>query len=338
MPQARLKYWPVDLGRRSGYRVPSWEIESGRPGPCLLVTAAMHGIEVQGCEVIRRFRPLAEKELVAGRLVLVPFTTPPAFRKGRPHIVSTYRRPKGSPDRSDNLAYRFPGDPAGNEADRAAHSLASGLFARATHHVDLHCYNHFTAPAVLAGEDRDVLAFARAAALPFIIARPGVSRRQLVPRRGRPNCPDTWFNGTGRLAIAIEFSGQYQVTDGQVSLGLRALANCSKYLGLFRGKLEGTAEPVSVRDGVTGDVEARAPAGGLFVADDWSPGDFVRKGDRLGVIFDDETLRTWEVRAPAAGRLYRFGRIGKKGDIDPADTNPRAKRGETLAVIFSPGG
>lgn len=344
MPRASLEKLPVSIRGREKFQVAWWNIDSGRPGPCLLVTAAMHGNEVQGSEAVRLFRLLAEEHLVAGRLVLVPFTGRLALRNRRPHIVSTYEHPKGvpvrddrlgvtRPDPLDNIVLAFPGDPEGNEAQQMAHALMEGIFRAATHNIDLHCYQYFTAAAAYINEDPAVLEFARAGAPPFISVGQRPGRNTPRPADDRPTTLDTWFNGNGRLAFAVELSGQYMVTGRQARLGLRILRNCASWLGMLDCGSEGDGEPVTIFRGREGMVEVTAPVAGLFVHEGTEPGDFVRRGDRLGLLFDDGELETREITAPAYGRLYAFGRHGAKCDVDLADTHPYADAGDTLALI-----
>ena len=86
---ATVKVRSVTANLRDGkLRIPYWDVDTGRGGPCLLVTAALHGNEVQGAEVIRRFRDIAVRDLASGRVLLVPFANLSAVRKRRPHITS----------------------------------------------------------------------------------------------------------------------------------------------------------------------------------------------------------------------------------------------------------
>ena len=67
--------------------IPYWRIDSGVPGPTLLIMASQHGHEVQGAEVIRRPLP-ALKGSSAGCVLMVPFANLLALQNRRPHANS----------------------------------------------------------------------------------------------------------------------------------------------------------------------------------------------------------------------------------------------------------
>ena len=66
--------------------IPAWVLDSGKPGPVLLLVAAQHGNEVQGVEAMRRFVAMAEEKMSCGKVFAVPFANPPALVTRRPHI------------------------------------------------------------------------------------------------------------------------------------------------------------------------------------------------------------------------------------------------------------
>lgn len=94
MPDVKVRRVTAPL-KNGRLKIPYWDIDSGVQGPCLLISAALHGNEVQGVEVIRRFRDLAATGLVRGRVLLLPFGNLPAVRNRRPHITSGPETPYG---------------------------------------------------------------------------------------------------------------------------------------------------------------------------------------------------------------------------------------------------
>ena len=83
----------VDLCRGKKVTIPAWGVDSGKPGPCLLLTAAQHGNEVQGAETIRRFVDEARTKLVCGKVFAVPMVNIPAVHERRPHIRMKPQQP-----------------------------------------------------------------------------------------------------------------------------------------------------------------------------------------------------------------------------------------------------
>ena len=345
MVRAKVRYLPVKIKNRPEYRMAYWDIDSGREGPCLLVTAALHGNEVQGSEAIRRFCPMAEKKILKGRILLVPFANPLALWNRRPHIVSTLAEPFGKEEK-DNINRTWPGDPDGNESEQVAHIFFNDFFKKVapTYYIDLHCYNRFTLACSLADEKHpESIEFAEAAAFPI---RRLFSWDQVKGKEEKKGLSSTnhkkfslpqWIRDNGGTAFAVEFSGQYEITEKEVQRGVRMLCNCAKYTGIFRGRLEGMNDkPMIYREGrETRMVAVKAPVAGLFAENGFSNGDFVRKGDLLGTLFDDKTLKTIKIKAPMEGYLYLYGSTRKRCDVDLAAMHPYSDKDGILASIIS---
>ncbi len=342
MAKAKTKKIHVTLKNGTSFDISYWDIDSGKEGPCLLITAAFHGNEVQGSEVMRRFTPIAEKSIVKGRMILIPFANPMALWNRRPHIISTLAHPKGKEvwdnerkimrfDLRDNINCTWPGNPDGNEAEQITNVLYNTVVKEATHLIDMHCWQHFVVTAALSSNDEKFIDFARASALPAIYISKLKPETSGIPK---PPCTlGMLFEATGRLAFDMEFSGQYVIYEKEVVRGVRMLKNCSKYLGMFRGKPEGLDETVIFKDKNAKEVTVTAPENGLFVENGLSNGDYVKKGSLLGIIFSDRTLKTVNIKAPIDGYLYSYGHNRRLCDVDLADTHPYADKGDTLAII-----
>ena len=329
MPDTVVRQVVAYLPSYGEVSIPYWEIASGREGPVLLVTAAQHGCEVQGPEVVRRMAAIAGEDLHSGVLLAVPFCNRPALRKPRHHLNSGPAPPSAQDDRQNNNS-TWPGAPAGNDTERLCHALCRELVERATHVMDVHCWSRFTAAACLPRKDRpESMALARVSALPFALPRVIPADPNGPPR----NCNlGTYFNNTGRVGLSLELSGQYCVVEKQVLLGLRCLLNAGRLLGMLPGDPEGLDEgPVWLDERV--QVQVNAPSAGLFVEADLSAGDDVREGQLLGHLFSDAGLSVTPVLAPATGRLYEFGCHRRHCDVALPDMHPYASAGDRLATL-----
>lgn len=342
MTKAKKKYVPVTLKNGTAFKIAYWDIDSGKSGPVLLITAAFHGNEVQGSEVMRRFCPMAEKKIVKGRMILMPFANPLAVWNRRPHIISTLAQPKGREiwdkerkisrlDLRDNINCTWPGNPEGTEAEQITHVLFNKIVKQATHCIDMHCWERFFITAGLSSNDEKIIDFVRVSALPAIYVNKIKPEKTGIPK---PPCTlSTLFEATGRLGFDMEFSGQYVIVEKEVQRGVRMLTNCSKYLGMFKGTPEGLEETVIFKDKHAKEFTVTAPENGLFVENGLANGDFVKKGSLLGVLFSDRTLKTIEIKAPSDGYLYSYGHHRKLSDVDLAAMHPYADKGDTLAII-----
>ncbi len=102
-------------------------IHGRKPGPVLFVSAAIHGDEVIGVEIVRRVLKAGALKGLAGTLLAVP-------------IVNTYgflNHSRYLPDRRD-LNRSFPGLAEGSMASRLAHIFMTEVVARSDVGIDLH--------------------------------------------------------------------------------------------------------------------------------------------------------------------------------------------------------
>lgn len=96
-------------------------------GPVLLVSAALHGDEINGVEIIRRLLALPTLRRIRGTLIAVPVV----------NVMGFINQSRYLPDRRD-LNRCFPGSHSGSLAARLADVFVGELFSKATHGIDLH--------------------------------------------------------------------------------------------------------------------------------------------------------------------------------------------------------
>ena len=335
MNALKIKYIPAAESDGLEYKIPYCEIDSGGSGPVVLITAALHGTELNGTEIIRRFIPIVRRRLMRGRCLLLPFANLRAIQKHQPHINYEIGRSYAR-DRANNINGTWPGSPSGTSAQRASFAIKKALVDQATHNIDLHSWNHTWATGVLARTGYDPsLQLAKASGIRF------ASHSEWMPeRKRRPVTPCTltsYFNDTGRAAICIEFSGQNIISPTEVRIGLRAARNCLKLLKMLPGKPErGDVPQVWTNDARS--TEVVASCSGVFLRSGVRLAAPVKKGELLGRIYASETLATLAVRAPTAGYLQRIGCLRvdshNRGDHHAA-THPYAAKGETIARILT---
>lgn len=102
-------------------------VHGKRPGPVLLLTAAIHGDEYNGTEIIRRILTHPKLSRLAGTLLAVPIVNRPGF----------ITRSRYMPDRRD-LNRLFPGSATGSLGARLARLLIDEVVSRADLVIDLH--------------------------------------------------------------------------------------------------------------------------------------------------------------------------------------------------------
>ena len=141
--------------------MPVQVLHGRQPGPQLFVSAAIHGDEINGVEVIRRLLRLPILERLRGTLVAIPIVNVHGFLD----------RSRYLPDRRD-LNRSFPGSEQGSLASRIAHLFMSEIVARCQYGVDLHtgAIHRTNLPQIRANlDDEQTLHLAQAFAAPVLI-------------------------------------------------------------------------------------------------------------------------------------------------------------------------
>lgn len=107
--------------------MPVQVIRGKKPGPCLFLSAAIHGDEINGVEIIRRILNQRALKRIAGTLIAVPVV----------NIFGFINQSRYLPDRRD-LNRSFPGSESGSLASRVANRFLNDVISQCTHGIDLH--------------------------------------------------------------------------------------------------------------------------------------------------------------------------------------------------------
>lgn len=265
----------------SGVEIPFGLIEGARPGPCLLVTAGVHGSEF--CSIEAALRLLRTRpEDISGTLLVLPVLNMRGFRERAIYVM---------PEDGRNLNRMFPGRPDGSVSERLADWLVTRVFPQVDAYLDLH------------GGDLDE------ALAPFSLFPAGsVAARALAVAFGLPVAVSAGGEGytinaahrVGVPGIIAEVSGNGlwdEAGVGQLSTGI---ARVMRHLGMQ----EGVVEPLPVR-AMTMWVPT-APADGLWYSAR-QVAETVAAGDILGEIRDLFGAVLAMVRSETSGIvLYRL--------------------------------
>jgi len=111
----------------SSVNMPVHVVHGRRPGPVLLVSAAIHGDEINGVEIIRRLLVNKSIDSIKGTLIAIPVV----------NVYGFVSKSRYLPDRRD-LNRSFPGSENGSMASRLANVLMTQILPHTTHIIDLH--------------------------------------------------------------------------------------------------------------------------------------------------------------------------------------------------------
>lgn len=115
------------LSNHTPVTLPVHVLHGPRPGPTVFISAAIHGDELNGVEIIRRVLKTLQPSQIAGTLLAIP-------------VVNAYGfigRSRYLPDRRD-LNRSFPGSATGSLASRLAYIFLNEVVRRCQIGVDLH--------------------------------------------------------------------------------------------------------------------------------------------------------------------------------------------------------
>lgn len=257
-------------------------IVNGRlPGPRLFVSAAIHGDEINGTEIVRRLLRMPVLRRLRGSLIAIPVVNVYGFVSQQRYL----------PDRRD-LNRSFPGSTKGSLASRLAHTFLTNLVEGSTHGIDLHTgsLHRTNLPQIRARLDSsEVEGMARAFGAPVILnstLRPGSLRKEAHDR--------------GIPMIVYEAGEALRFDEGSIRAGIKGVLSVMRLIGMLPKVRDPRRASVAVIS--RNSVWVRAPETGIL-SSKLRLGGNVEKGGLLGAISDPlgETERV--IRSPVAGVL-----------------------------------
>ncbi len=267
----------ADLYTTASLTMPVQVIRGRKPGPSLFVSAAIHGDELNGVEIIRRLLALKSIRSIRGTLFAVPIVNVHGFLDQSRYL----------PDRRD-LNRSFPGSPKGSIAARLAHLFITEIVERADYGIDLHtgAIHRSNLPQIRANlDDPDTLALARAFGAPVIVnsvVRDG-SLREFTADRGKP-------------VLVYESGEALRFDETGIRTGLRGILDVMRHIGMLSSGNRPKASPVVAHS----TRWVRASASGIVVGKA-KLGDSVAKGQRIAQISDPLGDEQVEIIAPCDG-------------------------------------
>lgn len=323
----------VTLEDGSLLATPFWLVDSGKDGPSLLLIASQHGNEVQGAEVARRFKEICARQLVAGSVWLLPMADLRAVRSRRYTVESLPEQRVAD----KNMQRTWPGNLEGHDTERVAYALDQAVVSHCSHGVDMHCWNHFWAAETLSETDNEPSHM-----LGEITTTRFISYRSTqIPKTGFMNLRQL-FHKRGRGVTVIELSGQYQMQERQVQIGLSSMVNIAKKLGIIEGEPKLIKGQRAIRNNETSN-EVHAPCSGIFMPalkkDKFAtliPEDYIFEGQLLGHIIREHDLETVPIIAPVSGYLWQFGMCHwSLCDASLPAQHPYAEENDIIALIVT---
>ncbi len=280
----RLSWSATELFEGVPVSTPVLVVNGRYAGPTLCMTAAVHGDELNGIEMVRRVMHDLNPSQLRGAVIGVPIVNVQGFRRGSRYL----------PDRRDLNRY-FPGNAGGSAAARIANSFFTRVVMHCDALVDLHTgsFERANLPQIRADlRDPDVVTLTQGFGSTVIL--------HSTPTVGTLRYAATM---AGVPTVTLEAGGPLKLELNEVKHGVKSIDTLLNTLGMTRKVSQwGRPEAVYYRSSWV-----RADSGGILLAD-VSLGATVRKGDLLGTITDPMSNARTEVRSPFAGRVIGMAR------------------------------
>ncbi|MEW4526974.1 succinylglutamate desuccinylase/aspartoacylase family protein [Maioricimonas sp. JC845] len=236
-------------------------INARRPGPCVFVSAAIHGDELTGTGIIHELLNGEDLELKRGTLLLIPVVNVFGFENHDRYL----------PDRRD-LNRQFPGSTSGSLASRIANTFMEEIVAHCQYGIDLHAAaaSRTNFPNVRADLSiPEVRRIARAFGCELVIdgAGPvGCMRREACRK--------------GCATMILEAGEPLKVEPAMLEIGVRGVRNVLMELDMLEGERFSPPYQTTVRK----TTWVRAEVGG-FLRFHVTPGELVKQGQPVASNF-----------------------------------------------------
>lgn len=270
----------ADLSTTVPVSLPIRVVHGRDEGPTLFVSAAIHGDEIVGVEIIRRVLRRVTGHRINGTLLLVPVV----------NVFGFVTHDRYLPDRRD-LNRSFPGSIGGSLAGQLAFTFCNEVVKRSDFGIDLHsaAVHRMNYPQVRVTSDSEKAAeMALAFGPPAIITAPlregslrGIAREQ------------------GVEMLLYEAGEALRFDELSIRIGVRGILRVMAHMGMIDHPPDAeTFEPIISHKSSW----LRSPKGGIFVAQPHA-GAIVEEDEILGTVSDPFGDDVIEIRAPFRGMI-----------------------------------
>lgn len=285
IPAGKRKQIEVEVAKLFDYTkltIPVEVIRGKKDGPILFLSAAIHGDEINGVEIIKRI--LAKKRILSkihGTLIAVPIVNVFGFNRNLRYL----------PDRRD-LNRCFPGSATGSLAAQIAEKFMQEIVVKSTHGIDLHtaAVHRANLPQIRACLDNtETKSLAQSFGVPVVLdsnIRDG-SLRQAAYEMGIP-------------MLLFEGGEPLRYEEKVISSGVRGILSVMSAIGMIDAPPKMPKSRKKDAYIAKSSHWLRAPhSGSLRIKK--KLGSLVKKGQILGVISDPFGGNTFHIKAKKDG-------------------------------------
>ncbi len=273
---------------------------SKKPGPTVLITAGIHGDEVNGVEIVRQIIAKGINKPKKGTIICIPVI----------NIFGFLHRDREFPDGRD-LNRVFPGSPKGSLASRVAHKLITEIVPQVDLILDYHTggADRFNSPQIrIVNNDKALDELALAFGAPFVLYSKSITKsfRHTCHKLGVP-------------MLLYEGGKSFYFDATITNTGVNGAKRVLHHLGMLHSKFK-TSTPKKDCVFITESRWIRAKYSGMFRGD-IRINEKVNKGDVIGHITDPY------------GKFHHYVKATNSGYILNVNEAPLVYKGDALFRI-----
>lgn len=314
LTSTRLSWSPAQSFEGLASPTPVLVVHGAKEGPTLCLTAATHGDEINGIEIVRRVLYNIEPEHLSGSVIGVPIVNLQGFRRNSRYL----------PDRRDLNRY-FPGYPQGSSAARIAYSFFKEVIEKCTVLVDLHTgsFDRVNLPQLRADLTKPAV----------VDLTQGFGATVVLHSEGAVGTLRRAAVEYGIPAVTLEAGGPMRLEEDEVKHSVKSLHTLLNHLGMMKkSRVWGAPEPVYYSSRWV-----RANTGGILLSK-VKLGERIDQDEVLGTVTNPITNVRREIRSPLSGRVlgmaldqvvmpgyaaYHIGITAEADEIPVSDPQPR---------------
>ncbi len=274
-----LSWSPGDSFASGETAVPVIVLNGSVGGPRVCLTAAIHGDELNGVEIVRRLSNEIDLKSLNGTVIAIPIVNLFGFNRNSRYL----------PDRRDLNRY-FPGRETGSIAARIAHRFFNQIVVHCDALIDFHTgsFERANLPQVRGDlTETRVREFTRSFGATAVLHSPGSTGMLRVAA-----------NALDIPAVTFEVGAPMRLEPDQINAGVQAVHSVLHKLGMTKNfRIFGEPQAFFYRS-----KWVRANAGGMLFAE-VNLGDRIRVGQRLGKVIDPIANTERDIVSPVKGRV-----------------------------------
>lgn len=271
------------LHSRNDVEVPVIIERAKKPGPTVLITAGIHGDEVNGVEIVRQIIAKGINKPRKGTIICIPVI----------NIFGFIHMDREFPDGRD-LNRVFPGSAKGSLASRVAHKLITEIVPFADLILDYHTggADRFNSPQIRIVKEEPVLD-----ELASIFGAPFVLYTKNLNKSFRSTC-----HKLGIPILLYEGGKSFHINSVVTNTGVNGAKRVLSHLGMLQKKFK-VSKPKKQSVFISKSKWLRAKHSGMFKAS-VTLNSHVNKGDVIGNITDPYGKFNHFVKAELSGYIF----------------------------------